>query len=79
MKKVEISIELPSWERSIMVRSLEPESGRTIPKTQINISETNAGILLTIEAETTNALRAALNSYMRWFNCIHSIATGVNL
>ncbi len=70
-------MELSPIEREIMVRSLSPESGRAVPKTQVNISETNQGVLLTIEAETTNALRAALNSYLRWFNCIHTIITTV--
>jgi tRNA threonylcarbamoyladenosine modification (KEOPS) complex Pcc1 subunit len=58
-----------------VLNSLLPEVSReAMPRTQVNISETNVGVLLTIEADNTNALRAALNSYLRWLNCIISTA-----
>jgi tRNA threonylcarbamoyladenosine modification (KEOPS) complex Pcc1 subunit len=75
MKRVDISIELEQPLPNIIVQSLQPElSNTTVPRTQINIIETNVGIKLTIEAENTNALRATLNSYLRWVNCIISTA-----
>lgn len=75
MKKVQISIKISQPVRKIILGSLSPETGRIVPKTHVKIKETNMGVLLEIEAETTNALRAALNSYFRWLNCIFSIAT----
>ena len=75
MRRVDISIELRQPLQKIVLFSLLPEVSRApVPKTQVNISETNVGILLTIEAENTNALRAALNSYLRWLDCIISTA-----
>jgi tRNA threonylcarbamoyladenosine modification (KEOPS) complex Pcc1 subunit len=78
MRKVEITVSAPRPIRKIIVGSLLPEAGRSVPKTQVNISENNAGIQLVIEAETTNSLRAALNSYLRWLNCVVSITTSVD-
>ncbi len=79
MHKVEISLTLPESERKIFLGSLEPEILNPIPKTQINITETNAGVLLTITAETTSSLRAALNSYLRWLHSISEISENIDL
>lgn len=78
MRKVDISIELVEPVRKIVVQSLLPELGKTVPRTQVNISENNVGITVSFKAETTSALRAALNSYLRWLNCIISIASTFN-
>jgi tRNA threonylcarbamoyladenosine modification (KEOPS) complex Pcc1 subunit len=75
MHKVEISIELDSPDQKIVLGSLQPEISSSVPKTQVNISETNAGLVISIEGETTSAIRAALNSYLRWLNCIITIST----
>lgn len=77
MHIAEISITLPKSERKIFINSLTPEIKTNMPKTHVNISETNAGVKFTIEAENTSALRATLNSYIRWLNCISSIATSI--
>ena len=79
MRKVDISIELESPLRNIALCSLLPEAGRPVPRTQVNITETNLGVLITIEAETTNALRGAINSYLCWLDCVISIAKTVDL
>ena len=75
MKKVDIIIELDQPAQEIVFQSLLPEAGRTVPRTQVNISDINAGILISIEAKDTNALRGALNSYLRWLDCIISITS----
>ena len=76
MRRADISIKLQKPIPNIIVLALEPELGRaTTPKTQVNISETNVGLTLSIEAENISALRAAMNSYLRWINCIITTAT----
>ena len=70
MKNVSISFELDKSARKIVYLSLLPELGRTVPRTDVNVSETDSGITLSIDAEDSNALRAALNSYLRWINSI---------
>jgi tRNA threonylcarbamoyladenosine modification (KEOPS) complex Pcc1 subunit len=77
MHKVEISVELDAVNRRIVLGSLQPELGSSVPKTQVNISETNEGLVISIEGETTSAIRAALNSYLRWLNCITTISTTI--
>ena len=74
MKKVEIRIDLKQPLKKIVYQSLAPELGRTVARVLVNISETGNGIVLIINAEDTSALRAALNSYLRWLNCIISTA-----
>ncbi|UCE39638.1 MAG: hypothetical protein JSW00_12660 [Thermoplasmata archaeon] len=51
---------------SVVASSLLPETDRKIPRTQVNIKEVNDGIQLEIQAQDTSALRAAINSYLRW-------------
>ena len=70
MKNVNISIELNKSARKIVYLSLLPELGRTVPRTDVTVTETDIGITLSIDAEDSNALRAALNSYLRWINSI---------
>lgn len=72
MKNVNISFELNKSARKIVYLSLLPELGRTVPRTDVSVSETDSGITLSIDAEDSNALRAALNSYLRWINSIIS-------
>jgi len=74
MKKVEISIDLDNRLRSIVVQALAPELKTTGLRTQCKLSETDNGIILSFIAEDTSALRAVINSHLRWINCIISTA-----
>jgi KEOPS complex subunit Pcc1 len=46
--------------------SISPEAGREIPRTKISASRRGQEVVLTVEATDLAALRAALNSYLRW-------------
>lgn len=46
--------------------SLGPEADRTVPGTRVALDADDATFLLSVEAEDTGTLRAALNSYLRW-------------
>jgi tRNA threonylcarbamoyladenosine modification (KEOPS) complex Pcc1 subunit len=72
MKNVSISFELDKSTRKIVCLSLLPELGRTVPRTDVAVSENDSGVTLSIDAEDSSALRAALNSYLRWINSIIS-------
>lgn len=63
MRKAEIT--LPSDRSEIILSSLLPEIRTTMPRTKVQI-ESNDDVKLIIKAEDTNALRAGLNSYLRW-------------
>jgi KEOPS complex subunit Pcc1 len=50
----------------VVAQSLHPETARTIPRTQVDIKEIADKILISVQASDVSALRAALNSYLRW-------------
>lgn len=46
--------------------SISPEVGRELPRTQVRAALEGERMMLEIEARDLPALRAALNSYLRW-------------
>ena len=50
----------------IILRSLSPEAGRGMPRVGVSIAGSGNDANMTIEAADIAALRAALNSYLRW-------------
>jgi len=54
--------------------SLSPELGEKIPRTKISVETHEQEIVVRIEADDHNALRAALNSYIRWMNVAEETA-----
>lgn len=53
-------------------QALKVEAGREIPRTKIEIRKKD-GVEIEIVAEDLHALRAALNSYLRWINLGYEI------
>jgi len=53
----------------IFAKALEPESLRAIPRTSVEMKVQGDKFIMRIDAEDTNALRAAINSYLRWIKC----------
>ncbi len=51
---------------SVVRGSLAPEAGREIPRSQVRVVGDGDTVELLIDAEDVSALRAALNSYLRW-------------
>ncbi len=64
MPRATITLEGP--EASVVRQALAPEAGRDVPKARVSVSGTAKKVTITIEAEDTGALRAAVNSYLRW-------------
>ena len=54
--------------------SLSPELGEKIPRTRVQVESKADEIVIKIEADDQNALRAALNSYIRWMNVAEETA-----
>jgi len=46
--------------------SLAPEAGREIPRSRVSVHGDGDVAEIVVEADDTSALRAALNSYLRW-------------
>lgn len=58
------------------LEALRPEADEGMKRVEIDISTDPARI--DIEAEDTRALRAALNSYLRWLDISNKITTEYN-
>jgi KEOPS complex subunit Pcc1 len=58
----------------VILGSLSPELGEKIPRTKVEVERREDEIVVKIEAEDQNALRAALNSYIRWMNVAEETA-----
>lgn len=52
----------------IIMGALAPELSEKIPRTKISVESLEGAVMVKIEADDQNALRAALNSYIRWMN-----------
>lgn len=57
--------------------ALHPEVGREIPRTRVSLVPGEGEIVLNIEATDLGALRAALNSYLRWIRISEEIGNMV--
>lgn len=60
------TIVLAGPEARIVHASLQPEAGRDVPKAKVALVAARNRLTVTIVAEDTSALRAAVNSYLRW-------------
>jgi len=64
MPRATITLEGP--EASVVRQALSPEAGRDVPKARVSVSGSARKVTITIDADDTGALRAAVNSYLRW-------------
>ena len=58
----------------IVAGALSPELAEKIPRTSVSVQKGEDEVLVNIEADDQNALRAALNSYIRWINVAEETA-----
>lgn len=60
------TLRLATPDAAVVFGALAPEAGRDIPRTRVRASMENGDLVLRVEASDLSALRAALNSYLRW-------------
>ena len=62
------TIVLSGPEAGVVHEALRPETGRDVPKARVAMRSApgRLTLTLTIDADDTGALRAAVNSYLRW-------------
>ncbi len=72
-----VSLDLPSEERlKIVLAALEPETKTSIStRSRVKVQGEGSTLRLSIEATDTAALRAAVNSYLRWIGLINNICS----
>lgn len=66
-------LKLISPQAEVIARAISPEIGREIPRTRVRASSTRGELELDIEASDLSALRAALNSYLRWIKVAEDV------
>jgi tRNA threonylcarbamoyladenosine modification (KEOPS) complex Pcc1 subunit len=58
----------------VVAGALSPEIAETIPRTRVQVEALEGEVVIRIEADDNSALRAALNSYIRWTNVAEETA-----
>ncbi|UCE81562.1 MAG: hypothetical protein JSV94_05140 [Methanobacteriota archaeon] len=61
----------------VVRRALSPELAENIPRTRVKVTGGKDEIVIEIDADGLAALRAALNSYIRWSNVAEETAKEV--
>ena len=59
-------IRLTSEQAGFLAHVLVPETARDIPRTRVEIVNEGDDLVIRFEADDVTALRAAMNSYLRW-------------
>lgn len=75
MLRAELRVRSPHA-RTILT-SISPEAGREIPRTKVEARQEGEEVVLGIEATDLPALRAALNSYLRWMIVAEDMSKGI--
>ena len=65
MMRASINIQEPG-RSEFLAKTLKPETVRSIPRTSVDVDVEDGELVIRVMAEDVNALRAALNSYIRW-------------
>ncbi|HOB38374.1 MAG TPA: KEOPS complex subunit Pcc1 [Methanomassiliicoccaceae archaeon] len=71
------TLRLATPHATALMGALSPEVGREIPRTRVELSRDDGDIVLNVEASDLGALRAALNSYLRWIEISEQISNMV--
>ena len=50
----------------VLARALKPEANDEVSRCKMEIEEENGNLVISFAAEVVVALRAAINSYLRW-------------
>ncbi|MBN1677554.1 MAG: hypothetical protein JW880_03360 [Candidatus Thermoplasmatota archaeon] len=58
----------------VVAGALSPELAERIPRTRVQVESLEGEVVIRIEADDNSALRAALNSYIRWTNVAEETA-----
>ena len=64
MRRATITFDGP--DAAMVYEALRPETGRDVPKARVSMFARRNRLALGIAADDTSALRAAVNSYLRW-------------
>ena len=66
MKKATLRFKTGEAASHAVKAALSPESEREVQRTNVAVEVEKDWVILNVQAEDTTALRAAVNSYVRW-------------
>ncbi len=73
-----VRVEVPEGVSGLIGECLSPEVERpTSERSSVVVSVVGGGVVLSVEASDVVALRAALNSYLRWVGAILDVVEAV--
>jgi tRNA threonylcarbamoyladenosine modification (KEOPS) complex Pcc1 subunit len=78
--RIVVRLNFPSEERlKIVLGALEPET-RTppSPRSRVKVEGRGSSLILSFEATDTSALRAAVNSYLRWVSLTNDMCSALD-
>lgn len=67
-------LSLETSHAKIVSGALSPELTERIPRTNVTVESDERHVVVRIDAEDHNSLRAALNSYIRWMSVAEETA-----
>lgn len=70
---IRAEITLKNVDRDLLYKALSPELKSEFTRTKVAVKRLEDGVSLEFRAEDVNALRAAMNSYLRWLKVIEEI------
>src|SRR2546427_10814351 len=75
MRRATITFDGP--DAAMVYEALRPETGRDVPKARVSMLARRNRLALGIAADDTSALRAAVNSYLRWADVAVRVGRGL--
>ncbi|MDH5437475.1 MAG: KEOPS complex subunit Pcc1 [Candidatus Bathyarchaeota archaeon] len=78
--RIVVRLNFPSEERlKIVLSALEPETGTPpSPRSRVEVEGRGSDLVLSFEATDTVALRAAVNSYLRWVGLVNDMCSALD-
>ena len=75
-----VRLNFPSEERlKIVLGALEPETTTPpSPRSRVKVEGRDNKLILSFEATDTSALRAAVNSYLRWVSLVNDMCSALD-
>ncbi len=62
-----------------LFEALRPETVRSLsPRSRVSMKLENSTLILEFEAQDTSALRASMNSYLRWINSMSKVLESID-
>ncbi|MDH7508219.1 MAG: KEOPS complex subunit Pcc1 [Methanomassiliicoccales archaeon] len=71
------TLRLFSPKADVVYGAISPEIGREIPRTRVQSRFNRNELVLEIQATDLSALRAAINSYLRWMKLAEDVSTTI--